>query len=90
MSLYVEGPTSLTDASNLRVDPRLFNKDLAPTTPEQRTWSTYNYIAHQAPLSKEFRGEPRKPETALLLGSRERCNYQGLAAPGFFQIYTWQ
>jgi nucleobase:cation symporter-1, NCS1 family len=23
----------------------LYNADLAPTTPEQRTWSTYNYIA---------------------------------------------
>jgi NCS1 family nucleobase:cation symporter-1 len=26
-------------------DPRLYNKDLAPTTPSQRTWGTYNYIA---------------------------------------------
>ncbi len=26
-------------------DPRLYNKDLAPTEPARRTWSTYNYIA---------------------------------------------
>ncbi len=26
-------------------DPRLYNADLAPTTPAQRTWTTYNYIA---------------------------------------------
>ena len=24
---------------------RLYNKDLAPTTAEQRTWSTYNFAA---------------------------------------------
>jgi len=53
MSLYVEGPTSLTDASNLRADPRLFNKDLAPTTSEQRTWGTYNYIALWFSMSME-------------------------------------
>jgi NCS1 family nucleobase:cation symporter-1 len=45
MSLYVEGPTSLTDAYGLRADPTLYNADLAPTTPEQRTWGTYNFIA---------------------------------------------
>jgi len=45
MSLYVEGPTSLTDAYGLRADPTLYNQDLAPTTPEQRTWGTYNFIA---------------------------------------------
>lgn len=28
-----------------RVDPNLYNEDLAPTTPEQRTWGTYNYTA---------------------------------------------
>jgi nucleobase:cation symporter-1, NCS1 family len=26
-------------------DPRLYNDDLAPTMPAQRTWSTYNYLA---------------------------------------------
>ncbi len=45
MSLYDEGPSSLTDAYGLRADPTLYNADLAPTTPEQRTWGTYNYIA---------------------------------------------
>ena len=45
MSLYPEGPASLTDAYGLRADPTLYNVDLAPTTPEQRTWGTYNYIA---------------------------------------------
>ncbi|MGP8261196.1 MAG: NCS1 family nucleobase:cation symporter-1 [Acidobacteriaceae bacterium] len=45
MSLYPEGPTSLTDAYGLRADPQLYNADLAPTTPEQRTWGTYNFIA---------------------------------------------
>ena len=45
MTLYPEGPTSLTAAYGLRADPTLYNADLAPTTPEQRTWGTYSYIA---------------------------------------------
>ncbi len=53
MSLYVEGPTSLTDAYGLRADPQLYNPDLAPTTPEHRTWSTYNYIALWFSMSME-------------------------------------
>jgi len=53
MSLYVEGPTSLTDAYGLRADPQLYNPDLAPTTPEQRTWGTYNYIALWFSMSME-------------------------------------
>jgi NCS1 family nucleobase:cation symporter-1 len=53
MSLYVEGPTSLTDAYGLRADPQLYNPDLAPTTPEQRTWRTYNYIALWFSMSME-------------------------------------
>ena len=53
MSLYVEGPTSLTDAYGLRADPHLYNPDLAPTTPEQRTWGTYNYIALWFSMSME-------------------------------------
>ena len=53
MSLYVEGPTSLTDAYGLRADPMLYNADLAPTTPEQRTWGTYNYIALWFSMSME-------------------------------------
>ncbi len=53
MSLYVEGPTTLTDAYGLRADPALYNEDLAPTTPEQRTWGTYNYIALWFSMSME-------------------------------------
>jgi nucleobase:cation symporter-1, NCS1 family len=53
MSLYVEGPASLTDASGLRADPRLYNKDIAPTLPAQRTWTTYNYIALWFSMSME-------------------------------------
>jgi NCS1 family nucleobase:cation symporter-1 len=53
MSLYVEGPTSLTDAYGLRADPHLYNADLAPTTPEQRHWGTYNYIALWFSMSME-------------------------------------
>jgi len=53
MSLYVEGPATLTDAYGLRADPQLYNPDLAPTTPEQRTWGTYNYIALWFSMSME-------------------------------------
>jgi NCS1 family nucleobase:cation symporter-1 len=53
MSLYVEGPTTLTDAYGLRADAGLYNADLAPTTPEQRTWGTYNYIALWFSMSME-------------------------------------
>jgi len=34
-------------------DPRLYNDDLAPTMPSQRTWSTYNYIALWFSMSME-------------------------------------
>jgi len=34
-------------------DPRLYNSDLAPTVPEQRTWTTYNYIALWFSMSME-------------------------------------
>ncbi len=34
-------------------DPRLYNADLAPTEPAQRTWSTYNYIALWFSMSME-------------------------------------
>src|SRR6202789_217070 len=53
MTLYVEGPTTLTDAYGLRADPTLYNVDLAPTTPKQRTWGTYNYIALWFSMSME-------------------------------------
>jgi NCS1 family nucleobase:cation symporter-1 len=53
MSLYVEGPKTLTDAYGLRADKHLYNPDLAPTTPEQRTWGTYNYVALWFSMSME-------------------------------------
>jgi NCS1 family nucleobase:cation symporter-1 len=34
-------------------DSRLYNADLAPTRPEQRTWTTYNYIALWFSMSME-------------------------------------
>ena len=34
-------------------DPSLSNRDLAPTTPAQRTWGTYNYIALWFSMSME-------------------------------------
>jgi NCS1 family nucleobase:cation symporter-1 len=34
-------------------DPRLYNSDLAPTAPERRTWTTYNYIALWFSMSME-------------------------------------
>ncbi len=34
-------------------DLRLYNEDLAPTTPAQRTWGTYNYIALWFSMSME-------------------------------------
>jgi nucleobase:cation symporter-1, NCS1 family len=36
------------------IDPTLSNRDLAPTTPEQRTWTTYSYIALWFSMSMEI------------------------------------
>jgi nucleobase:cation symporter-1, NCS1 family len=36
------------------IDSALTNQDLAPTTPAQRTWSTYNYIALWFSMSMEI------------------------------------
>jgi NCS1 family nucleobase:cation symporter-1 len=36
------------------IDPSLSNRDLAPTTPAQRTWGTYNYIALWFSMSMEI------------------------------------
>ena len=48
---------SVRDRSNATIavhhDPRLYNKDLAPTTASQRTWGTYNYIALWFSMSME-------------------------------------
>ena len=35
-------------------DPSLSNQDLRPTTPAQRTWTTYNYIALWFSMSMEI------------------------------------
>src|SRR3984957_17827098 len=34
-------------------DPRLYSSDLAPTEPDRRTWTTYNYIALWFSMSME-------------------------------------
>jgi NCS1 family nucleobase:cation symporter-1 len=36
------------------VDPTLSNRDLAPTTPAQRTWTTYSYVALWFSMSMEI------------------------------------
>jgi len=36
------------------VDPTLSNNDLRPTTPAQRTWTTYSYIALWFSMSMEI------------------------------------
>jgi NCS1 family nucleobase:cation symporter-1 len=41
------------DVAELAPDTRLYNEDLAPTKPAQRTWSTYNYIALWFSMSME-------------------------------------
>ncbi len=41
------------NVAEITPDPRLFNEDLAPTKPERRTWSTYNYIALWFSMSME-------------------------------------
>ena len=50
-------PSGIIDASMISLaeqhDPRLYNKDLAPTTAAQRTWDTYNYIALWFSMSME-------------------------------------
>jgi len=40
-------------AGEFAPDARLYNDDLAPTMPAQRTWSTYNYIALWFSMSME-------------------------------------
>jgi len=49
------GPAASTDIvyHDVPHDPRLYNEDLAPTPPERRTWTTYNYIALWFSMSME-------------------------------------
>ena len=42
-----------TQTSDLTPDPRLYNPDLTPTLPAQRTWRTWNYIALWFSMSME-------------------------------------
>ncbi|HXC96323.1 MAG TPA: NCS1 family nucleobase:cation symporter-1 [Edaphobacter sp.] len=55
--MAVASTTSDVDSSAIACaanhDPRLYNDDLAPTRPAQRTWSTYNYIALWFSMSME-------------------------------------
>jgi NCS1 family nucleobase:cation symporter-1 len=41
------------NVAELTPDPHLYNEDLAPTNPVNRTWSTYNYIALWFSMSME-------------------------------------
>src|SRR5260370_20457261 len=41
-------------ATGVREATGLYNQDLAPTTPAQRTWGTYNYIALWFSMSMEI------------------------------------
>jgi NCS1 family nucleobase:cation symporter-1 len=43
----------VTQHGQLPHDPQLYNHDLAPTTPAQRTWTTYNFIALWFSMSME-------------------------------------
>jgi NCS1 family nucleobase:cation symporter-1 len=45
--------SDISFAADLAPDPRLYNDDLAPTQPSQRTWSTYNYMALWFSMSME-------------------------------------
>jgi len=44
----------LSTAVSSKIDSSLINDDLAPTTPAQRTWGTYNYIALWFSMSMEI------------------------------------
>ncbi|WP_213804565.1 NCS1 family nucleobase:cation symporter-1 [Granulicella sp. dw_53] len=43
----------MSDLAGHRAATGLYNDDLAPTTPEQRTWGTYNYVALWFSMSME-------------------------------------
>jgi nucleobase:cation symporter-1, NCS1 family len=48
------GGVFLSIAVSNKIDSSLTNDDLAPTTPAQRTWGTYNYIALWFSMSMEI------------------------------------
>ena len=47
------GTTTEYPSDMAGADPQLYNSDLAPTTPANRTWGTYNYIALWFSMSME-------------------------------------
>jgi nucleobase:cation symporter-1, NCS1 family len=49
----VTSTTASHTSDRTNADPRLYNEDLAPTPPERRTWTTYNYIALWFSMSME-------------------------------------
>ena len=51
---YDELQTDCRGAPLAVIDPSLSNRDLAPTTPAQRTWTMYNYIALWFSMSMEI------------------------------------
>lgn len=53
LSIPISSSPSSIPHGIVNADPRLYNEDLAPTTPAQRTWSTYNYIALWFSMSME-------------------------------------
>lgn len=53
LSIPISSSPSSIPHDIVNADPRLYNEDLAPTTPAQRTWSTYNYIALWFSMSME-------------------------------------
>src|SRR4030088_3679615 len=53
VSSTTSGILDTSTSSTTQHDPRLYNADLAPTTPANRTWSTYNYIALWFSMSME-------------------------------------
>ena len=46
-------PDAAASVTIADADPRLYNQDLAPTSPAARTWTTYNYIALWFSMSME-------------------------------------
>lgn len=53
-TLSAAAPNMSEDPLIAGADPRLYNKDLAPTASAHRTWSTYSYIALWFSMSMEI------------------------------------
>ena len=52
-SILDPGTPHRFEGAEVAPDPRLYNEDLAPTLPAQRTWTTYNYLALWFSMSME-------------------------------------